>query len=375
MKFLRVTYRPFIFVIFFLLISKMVYGQHKDSLFQVAMINVYDQPEKTIEIGNKLLEEYTSQPEKQIQVLLIMTNAYSSIREYDKSLENILQALEISQKLDNPILQYEVLVKIANQYHSLGVNTKALELLEESDRVIASVPITDSLRFRMGSNYAIRGFIYRDQLSCDIAIDYLNKAYSFFSTGTDSAKIYSNQSVVLYNKGNCFITLNQLDSAKVNFKKSENFALRVKANSLRAYSLKGLAEVYTLESNYEEAINTLTTAEKEAENVGDLILNRAIFQGLADNNLALNNWKEFQSYSKKYIQVSNEIKQKERQTINKLLEKYHTEVSNKTKILTRNYGIGILVFCIILISFLIWIIKSEVNFQKRYKKLRSEIRF
>src|SRR5690554_6697641 len=280
MKFLRVTYRPFIFVIFFLLISKMVYGQHKDSLLQVAMINVYDQPEKTIEIGNKLLEEYTSQPEKQIQVLLIMTNAYSSIREYDKSLENILQALEISQKLDNPILQYEVLVKIANQYHSLGVNTKALELLEESDRVIASVPITDSLRFRMGSNYAIRGFIYRNQLSCDIAIDYLNKAYSFFSTGTDSAKIYSNQSVVLYNKGNCFITLNQLDSAKVNFKKSENFALRVKANSLRAYSLKGLAEVYTLESNYEEAINTLTTAEKEAENVGDLILNRAIFQGL-----------------------------------------------------------------------------------------------
>ncbi|MFA5619576.1 MAG: hypothetical protein WDA08_04630 [Weeksellaceae bacterium] len=375
MNYLKPTYHLCIFALAVLLNSQLVWGQNKDSLLHVAMLSVYDQPEKTIEIGNLLLEEYRSQPEIQIQVLQIMTNAYSSIRDYDKSLESILQAKDISQKLDNPILQYQVLVKIANQYHSLGVNTKALEILEEADRVIAPVPMTDSLRFGVGSNYAIRGFIYRDQLSCDIAIDYLNKAYAFYASGTDSAKVHTNQSVVLYNKGNCFITLNQLDSAKVNFKKSENFAVRVKANSLRAYSLKGLAEVYTLESNYPEAINVLTTAEEEAKSVGDLILNRAIYQGLADNNLALNNWKEFQDYNKKFIQASNAIKQNERQTINKLLEQSHDEANQQTKIMTRYYGIGIFGLSLILIGLLVWIIREEIQFQKRYKKLKSEIRF
>lgn len=369
------TYSLLLFTLLLLLNNEFAWTQNKDSLMEVALLSVYEQPEKAIDIGDKLLKEYQNQPEKQIQVLQILTNAYSSIRDYDKSLESILKAKEISQKINNPALQYQVLVKIANQYHSLGVNTKALEILEESDRLIESVPMTEPIRFGVGSNYAIRGFIYRDQLSCDIAIDYLNKAYKTFSDGKDLTKVFANQSVVLYNKGNCFVTLNQLDSAKVNFLKSENFAVRVKANSLRAYSLKGLAEVYTLETNYKEAIKALLLAKEEAKNVGDLVLNRAIYRGLADNNLALNNWKEFQTHYKVYNQINREIKQNERQTINKLLEKHHSEIQEQNRLLKRNYGILILSSCLLLLCVIVWIIRREISFQKRYKRLKSEIRF
>lgn len=374
MNFSNIKY--LIFVLVFCLLIPMSFSQERnDSLLKVALMDVYENPEKAIEIGNVLLKDYDKNPEKQIQVLQILTNAYWSLRNYEKSLETILQAKNLSQNLDNQVLQYQVLVKIANQYHSLGVNTKALEILEEADRLIESLPMSDSLQFGVGSNYAIRGFIYRNQLSCDLAIDYFNKAYKSFSSGKDIEKVKSNQSVVLYNKGNCFITLNKLDSAKINFQKSENYASQVQANSLRAYSLKGLAEVYTLESNYEEAIQVLIEAKNEAKSVGDLVLNRAIYKGLSDNNLALNNWREFQDYYKKHSQVHSEIKKNERQTINKLIEKHQEEVKSKSQNLKNKYGILILSLGLILIGFIIWITKTEVNFQKRIKKLKSGFRF
>lgn len=358
------------------LIFPFSYAQEKnDSLLKVALMDVYDRPENSIEISNQLLREYQNNPEKQIQVLQVLTNAYSSLREYEKALEYILQAKNISQGFKNPVLQYQVLVKIANQYHYLGVNTKALEILDEADKLIETIPTNDSLGFYRGNNYAIRGFIYRNQVSCDIANDYFNKAYFSFMAGKDSMKIYTNQSVVLYNKGNCFISLNQLDSAKINFKKSESFASKVNASSLRAYSLKGIAEVYTLETDYEEAIKVLKEAENEAKIVGDLVLNRAIYKGLSDNHLALNNWNEFQNYYKKHQQIDVEIIHNERQTINKLIEKHHAETKKRSQNIGYKYGLSILLLIVVFLIFLYWIIKSEFTFQKRYNALKSGFRF
>src|SRR5690625_7273517 len=98
----------------------------------------------------------------------------------------------------------------------------------------------------MGNSYAIRGFVYRNQLSCDVANDYFNRALHAYSI-YDDERSKGNQSVVAYNKGNCFLSLNQLDSAKVNFVLSENLAIKNRAKSLQSFALKGLAEVYRSE--------------------------------------------------------------------------------------------------------------------------------
>ena len=71
--------------------------ERNDSLLKVALMDVYDKPEKAIEIGTILLKNYDKNPEKQIQVLHILTNAYWSLRNYEKSLETILQAKNLSQ--------------------------------------------------------------------------------------------------------------------------------------------------------------------------------------------------------------------------------------------------------------------------------------
>lgn len=374
MRYFSKHIRLFLFALFFLS-WVILQAQKQDSLLEIATLSVYDKPEKAIEIADQLLKDFELSAHTKIQVYLILSNAYSSLRDYEKSLAYALQAKEVSATLKNPIAQYQVMIKIAAQYHSMGVNDRALQILDESDKIIESLPKTDSLRFSMGSNFAIRGFIYREQLSCDIAIDYLNRAYEAFSVDKESSRSLVNKSVASYNKGNCFITLNQLDSAKSNFKNAQTLAFKAGANSLQAFSMKGLAEVYTLEANYDKAIENLESAQGLAKDVGDLVLNRGIYKGLSDNYLALNDWSNFQKYDEEYILTNSQLKSSERSTINTVLASYGQEIKEKEKSLYTLYGIGILVGLILFILLLFWIVKGEMKFKKEINLLKSQIKF
>lgn len=371
----RNLYKYYLIFSLLILIGNQLNAQksHNQKLMDSAVLYVYDQPEKAIKIGEDLLGRFKDNPEKQIEVLLTLANAYSSLRDYDKSLELSIQAKEISLKISDPIPQFQVLNKIAVQYHLLGVNDKALQVLDESDKLLENISNKDSIRFVLGTNFAIRGFIYREQLSCDIAIEYFNKAYSAFSSRKETVASMANRSVVAYNKGNCFIALNQLDSAKLNFINSELLASRASANSLQSFSLKGLAEVYTLESKYNDAIGLLNTANDLAKNVGDLVLNRGIYKGLADNYLALEDWDNFHLYDEKFKSTIVKIKNNERGTIQNLLDTHLTEINQNKQKLQINYGIACLIASIILIFVVFWMIKSEKRFQKKIKELKSKM--
>ena len=376
MHYLSILSRLFVCALFALsFVLLPAQSSKQDSLLEVATRNVYDQPEKALEICNQLLNEVDLSANTKIQVYLVLSNAYSSLRDYEKSLACALKAKEVSMTLEDPFAQYQVMVKIAAQYHSMGVNDKALQLLDESDKIIESIPKTDSLQFSMGSNFAIRGFIYRDQLSCEIAIDYLNRANEAFSVDKESSRSLANKSVTSYNKGNCFITLNQLDSAKSNFKNAQALAFKVGANSLQAFSMKGLAEVYTLEANYDKAIENLESAQELAKDVGDLVLNRGIYKGLSDNYLALNDWFNFQKYDEEYKLTNSQIKSSERATINTVLANYGQEIKEKEKSLYSLYGTGILVGIILFIFLLFWIVKGELKFKKEINLRKSQIKF
>lgn len=365
------------FLLFFLLGLNFysLKAQTQDSLLDVAKLYVYDKPEKAIEVANLILRSDPLEINTKIQAYLLLSNAYSSLRDYNKSLEYALEAKKVSENLKDPLSKYQVMLKIAAQYHSLGVNDKALQILDESDKLIESVPQTEIVRFSMGSNYAIRGFIYRDQLSCDIAIEYLNRAYEAFSIKEENTASMANKSVTAYNKGNCFLTLNQLDSAKTNFRNAEKLALKASANSLQAFSLKGLAEVNTLESQYELSIQNLESAQELAKEVGDLVLNRGIFKGLSDNYLAMKDWSNFQKYDYEYEKITSQITASERNTINSLLKNYDQEIDAKEKELSQKYSLGISIASVLFLGLLSWIIIGEIRFQKELKRLKSNIKF
>lgn len=349
--------------------------QDDDSLYEVAVISVYDNPDRAIELAGKIFDNNHANPERQIQALLVLSNAYASKRDYEKSLEYALKTNEINKKLDNPKLKLDILNKIAAQYHELGVNEKALQVLDEADLIAKNYPVQDSIWFTMGNNFAIRGFIYREQLSCDIAIDYLNRAYNSYMKVPQSTKSWANRSVTTYNKGNCFISLNQLDSAKISFLDARALAEKSKAKSLMAFAQKGLAEVYTLEGRYEEAISELESASNLTKEVGDLVLNRGIFKGLSENYLALKDWNNYHIYDEEYVKTEQQIKHNERKTINNLLQNYSDETSKKEDDLKWRYGAGVLIGLLVFLLVLASIIWGEIKFQKMFSRLKSQIKF
>jgi tetratricopeptide (TPR) repeat protein len=352
-----------------------VVGQvHEDSLYNVAVMSVYDNPDKSIELGSQILEKNSQNPKKQVQALLLISNAYASKRDYEKSLEYALKTKEIQIPEEEKILKMQILNKIAAQYHQLGVNDKALQILDEADLAAKKYEHKDSLHFLMGNNYAIRGFIYRDQLSCDVAIEYLQKAYQEFSQPEENPKTMANKSVTAYNIGNCYISLNQLDLAKQSFLIAKNLAEKNDAKSLTGFALKGLAEVYTLESNYTKALEELKKAETLGKEVGDLVLNRGIFQGLATNYLALKDWDQYQIYHEKYDNISQSIRENERATLNNILRLYSKEVVVKKEASKLKYGIIISIIILFLWIIFFFIFIRQKRFQKQFSDLKSQIK-
>ena len=348
--------------------------EDKDSLYEAAIMSVYDNPDRAIEIGKQIFNDNKSNPEKQIKALLLLSNAYASKRDYEKSLEFALQTNEINKKLDKPKLKLEILNKIASQYHQLGVNEKAIEVLDEADLIAKNYKNQDSIQFIMGNNYAIRGFIYKEQLSCEIAIDYLNKAYNSYLKEPEGVRTWANRSVTSYNKGNCFIMLNQLDSAKNSFRDSNQLAEKSKANSLQAFSKKGLAQVYTLEGRYHEALAELQDAQALAKDVGDLVLNQGIFKGLSENYLALKDWNNYHFFEEEYLKNERQTQLNERKTINNILQNYSVEIHKKEAELKWKFGLMISSCLLIFLGIFISIIWGEIKFRKTFRNLKSQIK-
>lgn len=345
-----------------------------DSLYDAAIVYVYDQPDKAIEIGNKLFERNKNNPEAQIKTLLLLSNAYGSKRNYEFSLQKAMQAADIAKKLKNPVLEFSILIKIAAQYHSLGVNGKALQILDEADKLYEQSEDKEPLLIDMGSNYAIKGFIYSNQLSCDLANEYFNKAIQLYLNADGPlVRKRMNHSIISYNKGNCFISLNQLDSAKLSYLESKELVSGYDAKTLQAFPMRGLAEVYTLERKYGEAITELNNAFDLAGSVGDLELNTGIYRGLADNYLALKDWENFQKYDRMYNETFQQLKISERNTINNIIEDHKEELSQKEKSVKTRYQISILLLGLTGLIIFIVILKSELAFRQKFGKIKSKI--
>jgi len=364
------------FLLFGLIFIQNAFSQKvSDEEYNAATLNVYDNPDKAIEVGIRMFETSKDKPKRQINALLLISNAYSSKREYEKSLDYAIQAKELSKKSDDARSEIAVLNKIAAQYHQLGINDKALQYLDESDQIIASYPHKDSVQMVIGNNHGVRGFIYRDQLSCDIAIDYFNRSINQYKKDLGNNKTLANMSVVTYNKGNCFVTLGQMDSARITLEQSLNFAIKADAKSLEAFSRKGLAEVYTLQGNYSQAILELNNALEISKNVGDLVLNQGIYKGLADNYLAINNWDEYQNYYNKYLETETQNRNEERKTISTSLSKHSEEINKEINSIKSTYTFAIFAAVISILLLISLIIFGQIKFQKQFKSLKSQLKF
>lgn len=366
------TYR-FIWILLFCLWGKFSFAQKKlDSILDTAVIKIYENPNLAIETGTAVFER-ASDPKTKVTALMLVSNAYLSKRENEKSLEYVLRARDYLPEIESIKFKINVLNTIGMQHQQLRIYDKAIEYLDEALLLAGKLTPKDSINQLLGYNYAARGFIYREQMSCDIALDYLDKSIAEYKKGETFRTKNANLSTLTYNKGNCLLQLSRIDSARANFKKSIEYAQNISANSLYAFAKKGLSEVFTAEGNYKQAIEELKEAENASENVGDLILNQGIYKNLSDNYLAIDDRDNYQNYFEKYNRIQNQISEKEQKTINNSISNLisETEIQTEEKLSKLEIFKWVLVVFIFIAMFF-WGKLILKNF-KKYKNSKEKL--
>jgi tetratricopeptide (TPR) repeat protein len=341
-----------------------------DSIIKVNSSQIYENPDKVIVVGKQIVNQAGNDIDSKIKGYKIISDAYSSKRDYQKSLENVIKAEQLLDKTSNKLLKISIIVKAGIQYHQLKIYDKSMQFLDQSEKMCLEYPARDSVKIYLGINYILRGFIYKEKLNCDIAIAYFNKGINEIITIKDKSNL-SKVSIAKYNIANCYILMSENDLAIQSFKESIVYAKITNAVSLKAFALKGLAQVYTLQSQYKEAIEQLLEARSISSNVNDLVLDQEIYKGLAENYLALNDWEKYKNYYSKYLNTQSKLKESERKSISNLLIEKEKEVNNT---INQNFSNFIFWFWFFIMSIaLIVFIISNQKSKKTISDLSTKI--
>jgi tetratricopeptide (TPR) repeat protein len=357
------------------MVCSSLYAQDKkdiDNRIKEGTLLMYKNPDEAIRIGNKIVEDANGNVDYKIRAYKLISDAYSSKRDYQKSLEYVIKANQILNLSKDGLLKIIITNKMGIQYHQLKIYDKSIQYLDQAEQLMLEYPTKDSVLYYLGSNNTVRGFIYKEKLNCDLAIDFFDKGYKYL---LESKSKLSNSiiSINRYNKGNCYILMSNYPEAKKNFEISIKYAKNVNALSLHAFALKGLAQVYTLEGKFQDAVNTLQKARSISENVEDLILNQEIYKGLSENYLALNQWEQFKEYHFKYLTTQKLIKERERKSISDSLVEKKSELSTKLdEAISYFYVVYILIFVVIILVILFVIHRIKVT-KKEIDDLQNQI--
>ena len=333
-----------------------------DSIIAAHILNVYENPDESINFGNSVMENNTYPDNTKARANMLISFAYTSKRDYRKALEYIIKSKNLSKNVKNRELQLEILFKTAVLYQQLKVYDKALEDIQKAEQIILTYPPTHSVYKNLPKYNILKAIIYKDNLNCEIALDYFDRALKLYEKYNISNP--ANQSIAYYNQGNCYSLLSELNLAKSSFSKAISFAQKQNANSLVAFAQKGLAEVYFMEGDYQKAIDMLQQALDKNKSVNDMILNLGIYEGLFENNLALNKWGDYQKYYDLYLKTQKDIKQSERSSISDFM--FENSEIKKEIINDMNSKFKTLIFsAITIVTFLFFIFLFKRNKNKK----------
>lgn len=367
--------KSFILVILLLLSTRYsVFAQDQkklEQLIKTSNVEMYENPEKVISTGLKIIQLSKNNIDLKIKAYKLVSDGYSSKREYQKSLKYLIKALELLPKSEDKLLKISIDTKAGIQYHQLNIYQSAITYLDRAEKMCLEYPVQDSITSFLGVNYVVRGFIYKEKLNCDIAISFFDKGIKTLSYNNKKNENATKISIAKYNKGNCYLLLEENVLAEQSFKEALKGAKSVNAKSLEAFALKGIAQIHTFNGAYADAISELNQAYYIAKNVNDLVLNQEIYLGLSVNYLAINQPEKYKEYQQKFIQTQTKLKENERASIENLLQENYNNLENKAKSDLSNFWILVFLVLTISIPLITLIINKKTN--TNIKELKANI--
>ena len=132
-----------------------------------------------------------------------------------------LKTREISQKINDYPTQIQVAGFIGEKYHNLNIYSKAKYYADEAYELIEKHPLPSSLKFYKGNILFLKALIYRDELGCDFAKTYYNKALEVYIPAMKDREMLRFSIADIYNEiGGCYLEENKLEAAKESFENS-----------------------------------------------------------------------------------------------------------------------------------------------------------
>ncbi len=342
-------------------------------LIKSSNVEMYENPDKVIATGLNIIKLSNNNVNLKIKAYKLVSDGYSSKRDYQKSLEFLIKALELLPKSEDELLKISINTKAGIQYHQLNIYQSSITYLDKAEKMCVEYPFRDSVRSFLGINYLVRGFIYKEKLNCDIAISFFDKGIQELSYNNKTLENATRISIAKYNKGNCYLLTEEIDLAGQSFKEALKYAKSVNAKSLEAFALKGIAQIHTLNGTYVDAIDELNKAYSIAINVKDLVLNQEIYKGLSENYLAINQLEKYKEYQQKLIQTQTKLKENERASIENLLLENKNNLDEIAKTKFSNFWITVFLFLTISIPLIsLYIIKkNNKNIRELIKKINK----
>lgn len=346
--------------------------QEMDSVLDASRREVYKTPNESIKLGLTVFNDDDYPDEIRLKALMLVSFGYTSKRDYQKALEFILKADEFNDGNDNELLEIEIMYRTGVLYQQLKIYDKSIDFMEKTERFCLTYPDKEAVRMFLANSYVVKAFIYKDNLNCDIALDFFNKGISEYQK-INSPDSNGNLSIVYYNIGNCYSMLGEYGNAKNSFARSISLGRLENANSLISFAEKGLAEVYTLEGNYEKAINLLEEALERSKDVGDLVLNLGVYKGLFENHLALNEPEKFQKFYSLYLKTQAQIKTSERNSIGDSIDESYKLQNTKIQSLKGQFNTLLRWSVLFMVIFILGVVFLEIKNKKTIQNLIKKV--
>jgi len=259
---------------------------------------LYEDPQKAISLANAIIRK-TENHDEIITGYVIIINAYSSLNQSDNALRYAFKALDMVQSEKDIISKVRILGLIGEQFQVCHFNDESRFYLDQAQSIISDLRISpDQKRIYSGNIDAIKGNSYKDDLDCNFAIDYYNKAIKDYLRVKNNSSATNNLCLVYIEKSECLIEQSSLDSASIYIAKAQKIADRY---DLKGYKLKARyteAKNLSKRQNYKESNALLLSVLHNIGKLQDLHFRQDIEELLVHNYFHLNDFPNYRIYSK-----------------------------------------------------------------------------
>jgi len=365
-----------ILAIAFLFHAISLFSQEKTAdrkLLENAEKFIYTQPDSAISIAQKIYTKDQVSPKDKISSLLIISNAYALLYDYDKTIKFLLEAKSIAENENDVENSIRILTSLGYQYQGLNMTVKSRFYLKEAEAIMENNPIPDSLRYIEGNIYSVMALGYKNENAYAEAKLYLYKAIKVFKPYKTHVAI-ANLSVSHFRIGECYLMENNFTMAQDHFKTSLEIAEKNNLDDdIRISPSIGIARIHFMKKKYKEAVEILTDILPVARKLPQVDGPIEVYQMLTESYFQLNDMKNHSHYNSLYLEILETKARLEEKTTNKLVQTLSAEVHNKMnhdKNKTLLYAsIVVLLFLSIIFIFLLKYIKIH----KKIKKIEESI--